>query len=499
MSNFYEPDPSIERKVVRGLIQVGEFARRYREKKVAKEIFESEAGPYLQRIADHAVEYFGNYGQTIPVKILIEKTAAEEQEKGNKEGDLVLLKTKQVIAEVLAEEVRPQDLPYLLDDLIERHRRWRTLVNAKEVAVRFFTCKLDHGKHELCKGCPVWSNCKYLQDNERGFSEKVWFLQDIMRENVLRATGGNQLDRGTTSAGIRKSLDRLKERKKVRDAGGEGFTFGIPTPWPTVTRITDGWKRGELYGIFAERKTGKTISLLMTGGEGARSKVGIQVFAMEDDKEKWLDKFFCQQAGCEWEEFLKGTISDTDLERIHAIADQYEKGWTEKTIGEIYQFHRPIGQISLDDIKAELDLRKSQGEDVGLVLIDHIHIMRKPWTKEITRDDLRLNHIVETLKSYAQTYNCAIVAAAQLKTSGERKGHTRGSDQLEDAFDAAWHLVREKGVLKLKAVWARNFANFEIELMNLRNKLLLPEAQDMASTVDDFDVPSNEWLGGGKD
>lgn len=494
--NLYEPNPSLERKVLQGLLRYPDFLRRFSDLQVKPEIFESEDSEHYRRISTMAVEYFQKYHSPMQVGRLLEAIRREEDERESDEAELIELKIKRVLKEVLKEDVRPAELPYHLDSLVELHKSYRILADAKELE-RFYKCRFEHGKHETCKGCSVWANCKSLHDSEKSFSGKIYFMQDMLRDRVQQATGSAAVQKSQASTRLVAAEDRYRDRMETRQAGGEGFTFGVPTPWPTVTKRLDGWKPKKSYGIWAPKKTGKTITLLMCAAEAIRAGYNVQVFAMEDDEDEWLDKFLCQQAAVEWDDFDKGSLSAPEYDRLVQIREFYEEAWEEGSIGEIFQYHRPLYHIGLEDIQAELDYRVSQGEKIGLVVIDHLHILKKPWRRDLTRDDLRLNHIAETLKNYAKHYEAPFIIAAQLKTSGERKGRARGSDQLEDSFDAVSHLEYVKGVMRYYFTYARGFAPFEIELENLRNRLLLPECEDESTTVsgEDLEISDEDWLG----
>jgi hypothetical protein len=494
--NIYEPDPELELQVLRGLLEHKEFLRRFVEMRIQSDVFASEDAPYIRKIVKLCTDYFAQYNDTMKVKVIRAEIDRAETERDSKDRQLVNAKVKRVLSDALVVPMRPAELPYLLDTLIELHKSYRIVENAKELS-RFYECRFEHNKHDACKGCPLWVNCKYLQGSEKSFSSKVYFMQDVMRDKLEQATGDSSVQKGKISEGLQGAADRYLERKRLRAEGGQDFTFGIKTPWPTITKVTDGWKPGRLYGIWAPKKTGKTTALIMCAAECIRDGHNAVVFAMEDSEEEWLDKFFCQQACVEWDDYDKGTLTEAEEERLFTIRDHYAEAWEEGTIGEIHQYHRPMNKIGLDDVRTHLESLRSEGVDIGIFLLDHMMIMRRPWRRDLTRDDQRLNAIAEGSKALSQDFNCAGIVAHQLKTSGERKGHARGSDQLEDCFDAVWHIQFWKGVMTMRCSVARSFAPHEFELENLRNRLLLPESEDASSSIsdDDVDIPDEGWLG----
>lgn len=496
MTKLYEPDEELELEIVHGLLFYPEFLRHYQERKAKANIFEGREARRLEKLTGLALNYFVRYNEAPRLSALNDLFEESLKDLDKDSAELERLRMKETRRAVMEIKLRPDTLPFKLDRQLEVHRSYRILIHAQELK-KFFACNLTHGKHDSCKGCAQWKDCRHLSKSEMSFPEKVWALQDAMRREVIEASGVGRSDRGDASDLFAESAERFEKRREIRAGGGDEFTFGVPTPWPKVTKTTDGWLPGEIYGVFAPKKTGKTISLLMCAAEAIRYKKNVAVFAMEDDKDTWIDKFVCQQAGLEWEDFKKGRCHPIELERFYTIQKMYEESWENGTIGEIFQYHDLIGCISIDDIRSELKRLASMGKSVDLVIVDHMHIMKRPWSRDLTRDDLRLNAIVEMSKHIAQEYDVAIVIAAQLKTSGDRKGEARGSDQLEDAFDAVWHLKVVKGTIQLITRVARNFGPFTIELDDHRNRLLLPQTVDVVSTLtgEEINIEVEDLLG----
>jgi hypothetical protein len=494
--NIYEPNTELELQVLRGLLERKEFIRRFAEMQVKPEVFGSEDAPFIRQVVEQITTYFVRYNDRMRVAQIRDEVDREVAERDEKEARLVKAKVKRVLTEALRTPMRPAELPYLLDSLIELHRSYTIIEQAKELE-RFYGCKFEHGKHDACKGCPVWVNCKHLQDSEKTFSEKVFYIQDTLRDRLLQASGDSTVTKSKASDGMSRARDRYLERKRIREEAGEDFTFGIKTPWPTITKATDGWKPGKLYGIWAPKKTGKTTALIMAAAECIRDGHDCVVFAMEDNDEEWLDKFYCQQACVEWEDFEKGTLSEHEEANLLKVQEHYAEAWAEGTIGEIHQYHRPINKIGLDDMRMFLESLRTAGVKIGAFTLDHMMITRRPWRRDLTRDDQRLNAIGEGSKALAQDFHCAGIVAHQLKTSGQRAGHARGSDQLEDCFDAVWYLEFVKGVMKMYTSVARSFAPHKFELDDHRNRLLLPESEDETASIAEeaIDIPDEGWLG----
>lgn len=494
--NPFEPDDESEHQVVRGLIQHEDFLKHFIELQIGVEIFEGRVSEYLRTIVRIVRDHYLSYQRKIQPGTLF--NVYKREIKGSEDYSLLAQKMQAVLRDVLATPIRPSELKYVLDSLVETYRNYSILRQAKELE-RFFTCKFEHQKHDLCKNCPVWKDCRYLDGSEKLISEKIVFMQRTMQETMLSVTGAIEAEKGTAADVLPKVIEDYKRRKKIREESEEGFTFGVPTPWPTMTKNTDGWQATELYGIWAPKKTGKTTALLMCAAEASKAGHAVLVFAMEDSKQSWVSKLIAQQAGVDAMRFRHGMLTDSEELALFEETKTWQENWKSGKYGQIHEYHRRIGHIGLEDISRELEEHRSRGSNISLVIVDHIHVMRKPWKKDITRDDLRINHIVEQLKAFAQIFNCAVLAAAQLKTSGDRKGQARGSDQLEDCFDGVWHLYEYKGALFLKTSVSRNMGKFTIHLDDHRDRFYLPETTQMESDVTmdggiDTDIPMEDWL-----
>lgn len=492
---IYTPDIVAERQVLRGLIQHIDFLKLFIERQVKPLVFESEDADSFRKIAEMVVDYYRSYATPMKVSQILAAVSAEVDERKDEEAELKLVKIRRVLQDVLSVELRPTELPYLLDNLIEKYKSYCILRNAKELE-RFYGCRFEHQKHEACKDCPVWSLCKGMVLSERTFSDKLVSAQGALSNRLLEVTGTAEIRRGSASEEMQKAKDRYLERERKRKEGGANFVFGVPTPWPTVTKRTDGWQPEQVYGLMAERKTGKTTCFLMISNAAVLAGRSVRNFIMEDTPERWMDKFFCQAACLDWEDFRLGQLAPHEVERMHTTMEHYQKAWDEGSIGDIKFFHRPIEQMTLEDVEGELIRCNNEGERVDLVTLDHMHAMKMPWGPDTRRDDLRVNKIPVTFKRFAQQFKVPFVFAGQLKASGDRKGKARGSDQIEDSLDVAMQLVERKGVFILETTYARQFAPFSIELENQRHRILLPEdTSNRSSLEEELNIPTTEWLG----
>lgn len=495
--NIYEADKEMELKILRGLLENKLFLKQFIDMEVTPDIFYSDDGEFIRLITSHLVDYFNHYTEIMSVGNIIKSIEMDMLKKDDDERKLILSKVKRILTDTLSTPIKPVELPYLLDSQIEHYRDFQIINNAKELD-RFYSCHFDHGKHDRCKGCPFWVKCKYLSGTTKHFSEKIFFMQDLMRSNLLAATGEDKTIKAVGSDSMRGSLDRYKKKAEERKSKGDEFTFGIPTPWPTITKLLDGFQNTELYGIFAPTKKGKTICTINITATAIKAGKNVQIFAMEDTKETWIDKFFCHLAGVEWDDFRKAKLSDIDFKTLMKVQEEFEEGWKNKTIGEVYQYHRPINNIGIKEVQAELEMHKANGHRIDMFIFDHLHIAKKPYDRELTRDDLRINRIAEKFKEFATEHDCVALCAHQLTTSGARKHEARGSDSLNDCFDAVWHLLEPReGHLVLQSKVFRNGKDHSIDLENYRNIVSLPESVKTVSTItgEGLAIPDEEWLG----
>lgn len=480
--NVYDPDPKLERQVIRGLLLSPEFARTFCERRLGPSIFESDDQVQLRIIAMAAATHFQRFSKCVTPAIILNNYSRELNEREDADAELKTLALRRVIRSVIDTSLNVGDLPYLLESLLEQHRSYRTLADMKDLA-QVYKCRFDHGQTEDCKTCSYWQFCKSLKFTKNSFSEKVWSLQNYQRSKLQQETGSTKTEKGVASEAFDSGVSEYQKRKEIRMSGGEDFTFGIKTPWPTVTNVTDGWKPGRLYGIFAPKKTGKTTILIGCAASAIQHGHNVALFAMEDTKQEWMDKFICRQAAISSEDFTDGRLTGSEERRLFETTACYKQAWADGTIGEIFQYHRPIEQISLGDIRQQMDEIYASGKKVGLIIVDHLHILALPYGEGINREDQLLSKLAVEHKAFAQNYECAVLMAGQLKTSGERKGEARGSDKLFDCFDAAFEVIASKGSIMMNTKVARHFAPFSIELEDRRSMVNLPELETNTATL----------------
>lgn len=498
MSDF-EPDAELEKQVLCGLLCQLDFLKIFVERGISPNIFLSKDSKAYRFIAHHVLKYYRKYQKLIDANDLL-----EEVEKRCENDEATATSKKRYYTKLLRGIYKcqvPSDvIVFRLDKLIELYKNYQILVEGKELK-RYYECEFDYKKHDLCKGCPVWKNCKMLQASNKPFPDKVISMLQMRMDGVLEASGSKTSESEEVIGALEGELENYEQRAQAREEGGDDFTFGIPTPWPTATRILDGWQPNCLYGICAAKKTGKTTVLLNVADAALRAGKNVLFFHMEDNPQQFRRKFLAMMAAIPHDDIRHARLEVDDYEMAKRRYKEYKDSQKDGVLGKLYTYYRPIKNIGLHDVQSVIESYRGRGVKIDLVIFDHLHIADLSKLPRTMSKPEKYVFISESFKTFCQFYNLTMIFAGQLKTSGDRKGELRWSDEVEDSVDGMFHILEHKDQMKLVSKVGR-FEPFWFYLDNHRDKVLLPEAEDRSDEDEDLwdangelVVPSEDYLG----
>lgn len=499
MSDF-EPNIDVERKVVCGVLTHLPFANRFIERNLKTDLFLSKDAKAHAFVVTFATNYTKRYKRLCPIDAIFD-SITRRCEKEEKDTEAKINYYRSVLRNCFADRASVDDLDFHLDELVDLYKNYTVLFEAKELK-RYYECGFRHGEVEQCKGCPIWNECRQMKESEKSFPDK---LIDILqrRLEVVKIVGG--VDSASTMEMVSElptvvaDHDSIHLEMMEKQAKGEGSVLGIPTPWPTATEAMQGWQRRCVYGIAAVRKVGKTTSLLNVAEAAVRSGENVLYFQMEDGEEQFKAKFAALVGQVYQTDIRFGSLNHQDRAFLIQRSKDYIQGQKDGTVGRFFTYTKRIRGIGLSDIENQLEMYANQGIPISLFIFDHLHIANISRIKGLSQSE-QYREFVETLKVYTQRFNCAGIFAAQLKTSGDRKGSLRWSDELEDSVDGMFFVTENPttGRLRFSTSVGRAFPPFSFNLVDRRDKALLSEdfedTDDSLSEFGDLNPSMTEYL-----
>lgn len=207
---------------------------------------------------------------------------------------------------------------------------------------------------------------------------------------------------------------------------------GVPSGFIELDQKTAGFQKGDLVIVAARPSMGKTAFVLNVALHAAiEARVGVAIFSLEMSRESLVQRMLTSEARVDAHRLRTGTLRDADYKLIATAAGVLNSA-----------------PIWIDDSAAltPLELRSRARrikleEDVGLVVVDYLQLMREPEYSENRVQEI--SAISRALKALAKELNVPVVALSQLSRAPEQRGGESRRPQLSD--------LRESGAIEQDA------------------------------------------------
>jgi len=214
---------------------------------------------------------------------------------------------------------------------------------------------------------------------------------------------------------------------------------GLPAPWLNVNAATHGLQDGELIVLAARPNMGKSVAGFQLAMCAALVGHRSAVFSLEMTATQVMRR--CVSALAEVpHEWLLAPSGGADAELYWGRVTRAMEGLTKAPL-----LIDDTPQLTIDQICARARRAHLQ-QQLRLVVVDHLHIIRRPGENEVRE----LGQISAALKGLAKDLRCPVVALAQLNrqlTSRPDKrpmmSDLRASGELEQDADVILFLHRE--------------------------------------------------------
>ena len=227
---------------------------------------------------------------------------------------------------------------------------------------------------------------------------------------------------------INSVLDNLQELQ-----GMTGLS-GVPSGYPNIDRVTQGWQKSDLIILAARPSVGKTaFALNIARNAAVDANMPVAVFSLEMSADQLGKRLITTESGLSGEK-IKGGVK----------LEQYEWVQLENTLkrmakAPLYIDDTPGIPIMEFRTKAKR-LVKQKG--VRLIVVDYLQLMQGPVELRGLREQ-EVAAISRTLKATAKELNIPIIALSQLSRNAVQRTGGTGKPQLSD--------LRESGSIEQDA------------------------------------------------
>ena len=227
---------------------------------------------------------------------------------------------------------------------------------------------------------------------------------------------------------ITEVLDDLEKRQDSSDLSG------VPSGFPSIDRITQGWQKTDLIILAARPSVGKTaFSLNVARNAAVDYHMPVAFFSLEMSAVQLVKRMLTSESGLSADK-IKGAVKLEDYE------------WTQLNVkikaltsAPLYIDDTPSLPIMEFRTKAK-NLVRNKG--VRLIVVDYLQRMQGPQELRGMREQ-EVAAISRILKATAKELNVPIIALSQLSRASVQRAGASGKPQLSD--------LRESGSIEQDA------------------------------------------------
>jgi len=209
---------------------------------------------------------------------------------------------------------------------------------------------------------------------------------------------------------------------------------GVPSGFPTLDRITQGWQPSDLIILAARPSVGKTaFSLNIARNAAVDHHIPVAFFSLEMSSSQLAKRLVVSETGLSADK-IKGAIKLEDWEW-----DQLEYKIRDLSKAPLYIDDTPGLPLMEFRTKAKNLVKNKK---VRLIIVDYLQLMQGPAELRGMREQ-EVAAISRTLKATAKELNIPIIALSQLSRQAVQRTGGSGKPQLSD--------LRESGSIEQDA------------------------------------------------
>jgi replicative DNA helicase len=214
---------------------------------------------------------------------------------------------------------------------------------------------------------------------------------------------------------------------------------GVPTGFHDLDELTAGFQPSDLIIVAARPSMGKTAFTLNIAQHAAISaRKPVAFFSLEMGKESLVQRILCAEARVDASRLRRGRLLDDEYARLATAAGYLNTA-------PIYIDDTPA--ISVLEMRAKARRLKADREDLGLIVVDYLQLMRGNGRTENRQQEV--SEISRGLKALAKELDVPVVALSQLSRAVEQRpdkrpmmSDLRESGAIEQDADVIMFLYR---------------------------------------------------------
>lgn len=195
-------------------------------------------------------------------------------------------------------------------------------------------------------------------------------------------------------------------------AKNKGQVTGLTTGLVDLDNLTNGFNPTQLVIVAARPAVGKTALALNIACAAAKStKKNIAIFSLEMPAEQLIMRMISSLGQVDNKKLQTGRLENEDWRRVNEAISQ---------LAETNIYFHDAGGITASEIKAKCRRLSTQGEGLGLVIIDYLQLIDSSSKYQGSRQQ-EVSEISRNLKTMALELEVPVIALSQLSRSVEKR------------------------------------------------------------------------------
>ena len=206
---------------------------------------------------------------------------------------------------------------------------------------------------------------------------------------------------------LTKAQEDLEKLAKTK-----GKVTGLTTGLVDLDNLTNGFNPTQLVIVAARPAVGKTAFALNIACAAAKStKKNIAIFALEMPAEQLIMRMISSLGQVDNKKLQTGRMENEDWKRVNEAISQ---------LADTNIYFHDTGGVTASEIKAKCRRLSTQGEGLGLVIIDYLQLIDSSARYQGSRQQ-EVSEISRSLKTMALELEVPVIALSQLSRSVEKR------------------------------------------------------------------------------
>lgn len=265
-------------------------------------------------------------------------------------------------------------------------------------------------KEKFLKRCLIKFGYKVIQ---AGYVTNISFEANLAKieKELFNLTNEIRVNQTVTTAQVLNGLFSELKNKILNPQ-----LPGLPSGFAKLDELTQGFQKSDLIIIAGRPSMGKTaLSLNLALNCIKIKRLPVLFCSLEMSKEQIIYRLLSSETEINQMKLRSGQLTQDDWIKLNKVI---------RIISKLPFFIDDTSTLSIQDIRLKIKTILLEQNELGLVIIDYIQLMRSLNSKQTNRVQ-ELSEITRDLKRLAREFNIPIIALSQLSRNVDNRINQR--------------------------------------------------------------------------